>query len=254
MRRPGRVVAADPLARSPAEPQPIREVARVRAGRRVDDRVVPDLLELVVVPFGPLAALVLGISDLDRVGRKRLLDAVDGEDDLDALPVALVLVVEVVEVVVEPVLDGELTLLGHDVDVGRRRLSLGKALPVLRVGAARPKRVAWEVEEVVGPLLEEVRGRRRLLHDRVALAGTAQAHLGIAEARSPPSWDAKPRRRRFPDRMARPGPSGRRWARSGRPAPVRGRPRRPRCRNEREKHSSCPGDQTRGGGWQAPAV
>ena len=67
-----------------------------------------DELELVVAPVGALGALVLAVADLDRLARERPRGVVGVEDELDHLPVALVLVVEVVEGVEEPVLEREL--------------------------------------------------------------------------------------------------------------------------------------------------
>jgi|GEM_PF-3823112 len=80
---------------------------RVRARRRIGDRVRALLLHLAVGPVGLLAAAVLEEADFawpfsQRLGRVRCL-----EDDLHPLPIALVQVVELIEVPEEPVLDGE---------------------------------------------------------------------------------------------------------------------------------------------------
>ena len=63
--RTGRVVAADALLCRAPEEQPRVEEVRVRAGRRVDDRVgAVDELELVVAPGRLLRSLVLAVADL----------------------------------------------------------------------------------------------------------------------------------------------------------------------------------------------
>ena len=105
-----RVVAADPGVGGAAEVQRRRELVRVRAGGRVDDRVRPvDDLELVLTPIRPLGALVRAVADLGGLLRGDRRGGVGRvEDELDHLPVALVRVVEVVERVEEPVLEREL--------------------------------------------------------------------------------------------------------------------------------------------------
>ena len=63
--RAGRVVAADALLGRAAEEQRLVEEVRVRAGRRVHDRMRPvDEVELVVAPGRPLRSLVLAVADL----------------------------------------------------------------------------------------------------------------------------------------------------------------------------------------------
>ena len=67
----------------------------------------PVLLDLGVVPAGPLPAGVLEERDLLTALSSACARGVGVEGDLHALPVALVDVVELVEVVEEPVLDDE---------------------------------------------------------------------------------------------------------------------------------------------------
>ena len=128
---------------------------RVRA---VDD------LELVVVPRGPLGTLVLAVPDFERRRSERGRGVLGLEDELDHLPVALVLVVEVVEGVEEPVLEREpvgMARIGRDVRVDRRRGLLGEAVAPPLVVAARIERIAGEVQVVLVETLGEVlRGRR----------------------------------------------------------------------------------------------
>ncbi len=67
--RAARVVAADPGLGRAAEVEGLRELVRVRSGRRVDDRMraVDDLELLFVVPGSPLGPLVRAVPDLDRL-------------------------------------------------------------------------------------------------------------------------------------------------------------------------------------------
>ena len=107
--RPEREIAANAgLGRVP-EVERLRELVRVRARRRIDDRVCAvDDLELLVAPGRLLGALVGAVADLGRWLRQRLSRIRGVEDELCHLPVALVRVVEVVEGVEEPVLERNL--------------------------------------------------------------------------------------------------------------------------------------------------
>ena len=136
----------------------------MRPGGRVDDRVGAIALELVVVPARPLAAVVLGVADPDRLLVQRLGGRGRVEDELDHLPVALVQVVELVEVVEEPVLEGELSRrvrLGHDVRVGDGGVTLAERDGVAGVGAPGIEGAPGVVEAPLGALAEEVGGGRR---------------------------------------------------------------------------------------------
>ena len=136
----------------------------MRPGGRVDDRVGALALELVVVPARPLAAVVLGVADPDRLLVQRLGGRGRVEDELDHLPVALVQVVELVEVVEEPVLEGELSRrvrLGHDVRVGDGGVTLAERDGVAGVGAPGIEGAPGVVEAPLGALAEEVGGGRR---------------------------------------------------------------------------------------------
>ena len=144
-RRPARVVAAEPGALlAVPEVQGRAELARVRAGGHVDDRVASLLLDLGVGPGMPLPACVLGVGDLRGLEPERLVGRVGREGELDHLPVALVLVVELVEEVVEPVLEGDSTHAGlvGDVGVDDRPATAHESLRLPRVRAARPARMA----------------------------------------------------------------------------------------------------------------
>ncbi len=149
--RLARVVAADAGAALAVFDVDRRAVeGRVRAGGRVDDRVLAALLDLLIRPLGALAAAVLEQPHLRRPRGQRPPRAAGVEDDLHPLPVRLVDVVELVEVVVEPVLDGELLGARLAANVGvddRRRLAGGDQVgEVLRVGAAGVERVAGQVQ------------------------------------------------------------------------------------------------------------
>jgi hypothetical protein len=129
------------------------------------DRVrAVDELQLLVVPQNSLGALVLAVPDLERLRAERGRRVVDLEDELDHLPVALVLVVEVVEGVEEPVLEREPTgvgRIGRDVRVDRRRGLPGETVAPPLVVAAWIERVAGEVQMVLVETFGEVlRGRR----------------------------------------------------------------------------------------------
>ena len=106
--RAARVVAADARLGRAAQPERVRVLVRVGAGRRIHDGPLVHELELLVAPGGALRALVRAVPDLDRLGGERGPRVGRVEDELDHLPVALVRVVEVVEGVEEPVLQGEL--------------------------------------------------------------------------------------------------------------------------------------------------
>ena len=63
--RPDRVVAADAGFGGATEIERRGELVRMRAGRRVDDRMRPvDDLELLVAPSRALGALVRAVADL----------------------------------------------------------------------------------------------------------------------------------------------------------------------------------------------
>ena len=151
------------------------------ARTRVHDRMPVALLELVVVPGRALGPLVLRVADQRRRPAERLLRSRGVEDELDHLPVALVLVVPLVERVVEPVLERELPLLPDDVRVGRGRLARRDPVEPLLVAAAGVERVSGEVEPVVAVLPVQVGGRRRLLHDRAVRP--EQHDIGLPEHR-----------------------------------------------------------------------
>jgi hypothetical protein len=100
------------------------------------------------------------------------------------------LVVEIVEVVKKPVLQSEtlrslrvagVPVFRDDVGIGDRGLPDRKALAVAVVCAARPKRVAREVEEIALTLTKQVGGGWRPLDHRVALPRTMQRHLRVIE-------------------------------------------------------------------------
>ncbi len=132
-------------------------------GGDVDDRVRSLFLDPGVVPGSTLSACVLGIRELGGAARQSLLDGSGVEGDLDHFPVALVQVVELVEPVVEPELerDPAHTGLPGDVRVGDRRAPLHELGRVPGVRAARPARVAGQVEVVVGPEPRQVGGGGR---------------------------------------------------------------------------------------------
>ena len=113
--RAGRVVAADALLGGAAEEQAFVVEVRVRAGRRVHDRMgAVDEVELVVAPARLLRSLVLAVADLGRSLRERIARGCRVEVELDHLPVAFVQVVPVVVDVEEPVLQGELPRVARD--------------------------------------------------------------------------------------------------------------------------------------------
>jgi hypothetical protein len=126
----------------------------------VDDRVCPvDKLELVVVPRRPLGALVLAVADLDGIARERLDRVFSLEDELDHLPVALVLVVEVVEGVEEPVLERQPARhagVCRDVGVDRRPTCRSDPIGPELVIAARVEGVPGEVQVVLVEPLPQV--------------------------------------------------------------------------------------------------
>jgi hypothetical protein len=185
--RAGRVVAADAGLGRTAEEEAVREEVRMRAGRRVDDRVrAVDDLELVLPPLRPLGALVLAVADLDRLRLERLLGASGVEDELDHLPVALVQVVPVVEGVVEPVLEREPVGVGgllRDVGVdGRLGVRGDPARPQLVV-AAGVESIPGEVEVVLVETATEVVGGRPDLDEVVAAPGAAERDGLLVEDR-----------------------------------------------------------------------
>ena len=158
------VVAPDARVGRAAEVQRRRELVRVRAGRRVRDRMRPvDDLELLVAPRGALGALVRAVADLDRLLAERLGRVGRVEDELDHLPVALVRVVEVVEDVEDQYCSASFPGLPasvRDVRVDGGRVPHRQPLRPLLVEAARVERVAREVE-VVLEAVDEVGGDRR---------------------------------------------------------------------------------------------
>ncbi len=157
----------------------------MRAGRRVDDRVVVALLDLRVRPPRALSAAVLKEPDLRRARLERRPGARRVEDDLHPLPVGLVHVVELVEVVVEPVLDDELLLAWHAADVGvgdRRRVAVGdQAGEVRRVGAPGAQRIAGEIEVPALPEPGEVGRGRAGERLGVVAGGRDQVDAGVVE-------------------------------------------------------------------------
>jgi hypothetical protein len=137
----------------------------VRSGGDVDDRVRPvHELELLVVPGRALGALVLAVPHLPRLALQSRRGCPCVEDELDQLPVALVLVVEVVERVEEPVLERELPRMAGVVrGMGVRRRLRRACEPVAPplVVAPRIERSAGEVEVVLVEALRKIGGRRR---------------------------------------------------------------------------------------------
>ena len=120
--RPARVVTPETGLRTVSQVHRLDELVGVRTRARVDDRVFATPFELLFVPGRALGALVLRVADELRRPAQRLLRRRRVEDELDHLPVTLVLVVPVVERVVEPVLECELAPFLGDVRVRRRRL------------------------------------------------------------------------------------------------------------------------------------
>ena len=183
--RPTRVVAADPLGAGAAEVERLAVEVRVRARRRMDDRMgAVDELELGVAPGRALAALVLAVADGGRRLRERLGGGGRVEVELDHLPVALVRVVPVVEDVVEPVLERELAGVagvGRDVRVGGRRRSLRDQPSPLLVAAPGSSALPGEVEVVLVPRGGEVGRRGPDLHEVVAAPGAAQRDGRLVE-------------------------------------------------------------------------
>ena len=183
VRRRPRVVAADAFRARRSEVEGAAVEVRVRAGRRIDDRVVADAIELRIVPGGALGALVLAVAGLGRLLLQRLGRGGRVEVELDHLPVAFVRVVPVVEDVVEPVLQRELAGprgLGRDVRVDGRLRALRDAVRPVLVVAAGVERVAGEVEVVLVARGGEIVGRRRDL-DEVAAPGPPQRDGRLVE-------------------------------------------------------------------------
>jgi hypothetical protein len=147
--------------------------------------VVAALLDLVVGPVGLLTAPVLEEPDLGRASGERLANAVRVEDDLHALPVALVQIVELVEVVVEPVLDDDRGLAGLAADVGvgdRGRLAcLVKVREVRRVLAPGLEGVTGQIEVVAAPPAREVGDGWSALDRLTRARGRDQADLRVVE-------------------------------------------------------------------------
>ena len=238
--RTTRVVAADTCFRRAAEVQSLRELVRVRAGRRIHDRMgASDDLELVVTPLRAFRAFVRAVTDRLRLLVERPARIASREDELDHLPVALVQVVEDVERIEEPVLQCELlrvARVSRDVRVhggsAPRRESARPAFVV----AAGIKRVAREVEVVVVPVDRDPRRKGR------SSPGPWDSRARVAR----PSVRRRERRRLSADtarrdrtpRLAR--PAGR-PGRSARRALVRRRDRRPR---RAESTSAATADST----------
>ncbi len=177
-------VAAEAFGAATSHVQRGAEVARVRSCRGVHDRVRALALELVGVPVSPLSAGVLRVADADRFDLQRLVDRRGGEQDLDELPIALVLVVPVVVVPVEPVLDGkQVGMVGllHDVGVHRGGLHCGVPLEVPLVQAAGLQRVAGKIEVEALPQPEQVTRRWGAHHRRIAVADLPQRDLRVVE-------------------------------------------------------------------------
>ena len=178
------VVAADPGLGRAADVERLRELVRVRAGGRVDDRVRPvDDLQLLLAPRRFLGALVRAVADGDRLAVERRARVVGLEDELDHLPVALVQVVELVERIEEPVLERDLARapgVGRDVGVDGRLAVLGEAPRPVLVAAAGVERVAREVEVVV-EAVDEVLGRRADLHQVGRVPRAAQRNGRLVE-------------------------------------------------------------------------
>ncbi len=182
---PLRVVAPDACLGGASDVERRGVLVRVRAGRRVDDRVRPvDDLELVVVPAGPLGPLVGAVADLVGMwcgDRSRSVGRVEVE--LDHLPVALVLVVEVVERIEDPVLERDSAAhrrIGRDVRVDGRIGPLRDAARPQLVRAAGVERTAGEVEVVLVEAGDVLRGRADL-HEVGGVPRAAQRDGRITE-------------------------------------------------------------------------
>jgi hypothetical protein len=152
------------------------------------DRVCPaNDLELLVVPGGPLGALVLAVPDLGRAAAQRARRVGGVEDELEHLPVALVLVVEVVEGVEEPVLEGELARnrrVDCHVGVDRRPGSRRDVPAPAFVAASWVERVAGKIQVVLVEPTAEI-GRRRPDRIRSLLdQGPRSATVGWPNSRS----------------------------------------------------------------------
>ena len=178
------VVTADACVGRASQVQRRRELVRVRARRRIDDRVrFVDDLQLLVTPGGALGALVRAVPDLDRSLRQRLTCVGGVEDELGHLPVALVRVVEVVEGVEEPVLERQLAGIagvGRDVGIDGRRGPGGQATSPPLVVATGIERVAGEVEVILVPV-DEVARRRPDLDEIGSTPRAAQRDRGLVE-------------------------------------------------------------------------
>ena len=173
-----RIVTSDPLRCRAPQVEPLTEEVRVRARGDVDYRVGPvDQLELVLPPARPFGALVLAVSNLDRLLVQCLRRSRRVEVELDHLPVAFVRVVPVVEDVEEPVLQCELSrppLFGRHVRVdGGLRARGDRALPLL-VRAAGVERVAGKVEVIAVEALAHLSGGGADRDQIGAVPGTAQ--------------------------------------------------------------------------------
>ena len=179
---------ADPFARRAAEEECRVVEVRVRALRDIDHRMrTADAPQLRVTPHRPLCSLVLGVADLCRILRERLLGSGRIEVELDHLPVAFVRVVEVVEDVEEPVLQRELVRKGalfRDVGIDRRRgAPRDPPLPEL-VAAAGVEGIAGKVEVVPGEAGAEVGAGRPDLHEIVRRPRTAKRDGVLSEERA----------------------------------------------------------------------
>ena len=180
-------------------------------------------------PRSHLGALVLRVADERGRPAERRLRRGGVEDELDHLPVALVLVVPVVERVVEPVLERELVLFPDDVRVRRRRLAGCDPVEPLLVAAARVEGVARKVEPVPVAFAEEVRrGRSRASRPRHRVRAARRL---TARALLPPARGDRAHRCPHTARA----PSARAPVRTSRPAAARGRRRQPPPEGARQR-------------------
>jgi hypothetical protein len=126
----------------------------------------------------------LGVAHTHRFAGERLGDGRGREQQLDPLPVALVLVVPVVVVPVEPVLQGQLVgtvVLFDDVGVDHGRPIPDVLAVVLFVDAAGLEGIAGEIEEESLAEAEEVGCVRLRFDHRIAGAELAEQDLTVAE-------------------------------------------------------------------------
>ena len=198
------VVAAEPGAVLSATEVERRAVeGRMRAGGRVHHRVRALLSQLRVRPLRRLTAAVLGVVGLIGARRDRLGDGARAEEQLQHLPVALMLVVEVVEVPVEPVLQRKTcdARLVRYPGVDDRLSALHHLPSVLLVHAPGMQRVAGEVEVVVRPETGKLR-RRRSAPDLLLRARRTTRRPHHRDRRVPENDVDRRRHRRLPVRIA----------------------------------------------------